>query len=50
VLGAQVFAWSPNGNLLSDNGPWFNDTVTYTYLDDPAKPFPSSNPMRRHGR
>jgi RHS repeat-associated protein len=30
-VGTTVFAYNANGLLASENGPWSNDTVSYTY-------------------
>jgi RHS repeat-associated protein len=33
-LGATTFGYTPIGQLKSENGPWTNDTVAYSYVQD----------------
>jgi len=30
-IGLTAFAWTPGSQLASENGPWANDTVSYSY-------------------
>jgi RHS repeat-associated protein len=32
AVGTTAFSYTPAGRLLSENGPWANDTVTNTYV------------------
>ena len=32
AVGTTTFSYTPAGRLQSENGPWANDTLTYTYV------------------
>ena len=32
AVGRTIFGYTPAGQLQSENGPWANDTLTYTYV------------------
>ncbi|MGD1089603.1 MAG: hypothetical protein ABR955_12910, partial [Verrucomicrobiota bacterium] len=33
AVGTTAYSYDPVGQLLSENGPWTNDTVSYTYTN-----------------